>query len=327
MSVVFVYTQQAVNVNGEEFGFPANPQGTGMQIPCDSTQIIGSFWRIPQTQGARVIGYSYLVATETSVKPQPDALKVLLVKLTQTAGVTSIYMAIADSDNISTSSPVNQLAYLCDGTGGILPVMPVITVPYPILQTPPVNISSTSVNTFVFSFPDNPDGLEYIINAIWMNGVKPSTVPATPFNPSGVTTVAQFVTYATSNLSDFGTWTALSDTTFKLDSATTDVQQVFLSGINAVLEPVDYCFDLTAYSTPAQVNGVSFGGGGIIPLTAFLLTDNPIILANVLMRVMANGTIFDTSSVANSLGINTIQGIPELFFDTTSVVAATAGAC
>ena len=88
MSVKFVQSNQVTNVNGEDFGYPANPNGTALQIPCEDTEIIGSFWRIPQPLGNRLQGYQYIVDNGTSVKPTPDAIKILRVKLTNTAGIT-----------------------------------------------------------------------------------------------------------------------------------------------------------------------------------------------------------------------------------------------
>lgn len=324
MSVVFVQSNQVTKVNGNDFAYPNNINGVPLQVTCENTEIIASYWRIAQLDGNRVVGYTYVVAPETSVKPTPDALKVLRVKLTDTAGITTLDMAIADGDNISTSSPPNQFAYLCDGLGGTLPVMPTVTIPYPMQQSAPQTIATNGDNTFIFSFPSNPLGLLYTMNAAYFN----SAVPYFAFNPSGITTVAQFVTWATSHWSNYGTWTALSATTFKLVSGTGAVTQVFLAGMNVDLTPVNFCFNLTAYSTPAPVNQLKFGSGELIDLAVpFMLTDNPVTLMNVLRVHMSSGTIFDTTSVAHKLGINTTMATPKLYYNDVLVVTSTAGAC
>src|SRR6185312_8250023 len=167
--ITFVQTNQAVKVNANNFAWPNEPNGVPLQIPCQNMEIIASYWRIPQYQGNRVTGYAYVVCSETSTKPQPDALKVLLVKLTDTAGITTVDMAILDTDNNSYSSPPNQLAYLCDGLGGTLPVMPTVTIPVPMQQSGP-QTDTNGLNTFVFTFPSNPLGLGYTLNGAWFNG-------------------------------------------------------------------------------------------------------------------------------------------------------------
>lgn len=325
MSISFVQSNQVVQVNGNTFAFPNNINGVPQQIPCENTEIIASYWRIPQTEGNRVVGYVDIVAEETSVKPQPDALKVLRVKLTNTAGITTMDMAILDSDNISISSPPNYFAYLCDGTGGTLPVMPVVTVPYPIMQSlPQGGTAPNGDNTFVFSFPSNPLGLLYTLNAAYFNG----QVPYFAFNPSGITTIAQFVTWANSHWSNYGVFTALSAVTFQLVSSTTDSLYVLEAGMNVDLTPVNFCFNLSAYSTPAPVNQFKFGTGELVNFNVpFLLTNNPVTLMNKLIPVMSTGTIFNPTGVANHLGINTIQAMPALYNNGSLVVASASGTC
>ncbi len=322
--VEFVLSNQVTNSNGNEFGWPNNPNGfpQGQLIPCSNTEIVASYWRIPQYQGNRVTGYAYVIAQNTSVKPTPDALKVLRVKLTGYAGITTMDMAILDNDNMAISSPPNQFAYLCDGLGGTLPVMPLVTIPIPMMQSAPQTTDSTG-STFIFSFPSNPLGLEYTMNAAYFN----DAVAYTPYVPTGITTVAGFVTWANSNWSDYGTWAPLSLTTFSLLSATSDTVPVFKAGLNADLTPVDFCFDLSAYSTPALVNQLKFGSGSLISIPPFMLTDNPITLMNVLIKHMSTGTIFDPSSVANKLGINTTMATPALYNSGTLEVTSTSGTC
>lgn len=322
MAVTFVQTNQATQFNGLDFAYPANPDGTPAQIPCADTQIIASYWRIPVVQGNRVIGYEFLTAVETDVKPTADALKILRVKLTNTAGVTQIDMAIVDADNISSSSPANYFAYLCDGLGGTLAVMPMVTIPLPILQSLPQNTDASGNNTFVFAFPENPDGREYNIQGEWYN----SYIPGTPYAPAGIVTVGQVRTWFAANRSDYGTWTNPSTNILVLVSAPTSPIYVAKAGIVVSLTPVDYCFDLTAYSTPAAVNQLKFGSGTLLNLTPFMLTDDPNVLLNAIKSKMSAQTTFDTS-VSSHLGINTVQETPKLYHNGTLVVTSTSGAC
>jgi hypothetical protein len=323
--VPFVQSNQVVHVNGMDFAWPSNPNGVpgGMQIPTLGTQIIGSYWRIPQTQGPRVIGWTYLNADNTSVKPQPDALKILSLKLTGEGGVTNILIAITDTDNMPASTPPNQFAYLADGLGGTLPVMPTVTIPVPIMQQEAQIVDpSTGARTFIFALPVNPLGLLYTVNGIWFNGLAPT--PA--YVPTGITTPAGFAAYGTTNWSDYGTWTATGNIV-KLVSPTTAVIPVTRAGIDIELTPKAYCFDLTAYSTPALVDGIRFGGtASIIPVTPFMLTDDPTVLLNVLKPKMSADTVFSTA-VANKLGVSTVQDVPKVYAGAVLVETSTAGAC
>lgn len=320
---MFVESNQVVSVNSQNWAWPTNPNGTIMQIPCEDTQIIGSFWRVPQTLGNRVIGYTDLTAVNQTTKPTPDAIKVLRVKLTGTGGITTLDMAIADADNVATTSPPNQFAYLCDGNGGTLPVMPTVTIPIPIQQVGPQTTDATTGDrTFIFAFPANPDGLLYNIQGIWLDGVAPT--PA--YVPAGKTTVANVVTYANANWGDFGTWSNPLTNILKLVSANDDVQYVAKAGIVVSITPAAFCIDLTAFSTPAAVNGIKFGASATIPIAAFLLTNNNVTLYNVLRQIMSSGTTFSTATT-HKLGITTVQSLVHLYNDSTLVASATAGVC
>ena len=328
MAILFIQVPQVTAVNGNDFAWPNNPNGTPMQIPCTDTEIIASYWRIPSVNGNRVTGYNYIVASEQSVPPTPDALKILRIKATNTAGITTFDFAIADNDNVSTTSPQNQYAYLCDGLGGTLPVMPVVTIPVPMMQSAP-QTNTNGLNTFIFSFPPNPNGLQYVLNGAWFN----NAVPYAAYAPSGITTVAEFVTWANSNWSEYGTWTALSAETLKLASnvaSPASTIPVFKAGISMDLTPVNFCFDLSAFGTPVLVNQFKFGSGALHNFeTPFMLNNNPVTLANQLSRVMSSGTILDATTHASThkLNILTTQATPAVYINGALVVTSTAGAC
>ena len=320
MAVPFIISNQVTKVNAEEFGFPTNSGGTSMNIPVIGTQIIGSYWRIPQAQGSRFLGYQYKTAVETSTKPTPDSLKILRLKLTGEGGVTSIDIAITDTDNMAGSTPQNQFAYLADGAGGTLPIMPTVTIPYPILQNGPQTTSGTT-NIFEFPFPANPAALLYNIQGLYVNGIALAA-----YVPTGITTVAGVSTYFNTNYSTYGTWSSSGDV-LSLSSPTSAGVQALKVGMNVALTPKPFCFDLTAFSTPSAVNGVQFGSGSIIPVPAFSLTNDPVVLKNVLINYMSVGTTFDTTSIAHKLGISTVQAQPKLYNGVTLVATATAAVC
>lgn len=323
MSVFFVRSNQVTNVNGENFGYPANPNGTTLQIPCSDSQIIGSYWRIPQTQGPRVTGYQYIVDNGTDVPPTADAIKILRVKLTNTAGITQVDFAIANDDNVPTTSPANYFAYLCDGLGGSLPVMPTQVIPIPIMQQDPQSTASDGTNTFIFAFPSNPSGFEYQVDGVWFNGLE----PATEFDGSGLTTTSLVATWANSNWGDYGAWSSPAAGILKLVSATSDTVPVSKAGIVSELAPKNWCFDLSAYgASPTQVNGLKIGTGDIIPFPAFMLTNNTTTLLNVLSRILPSSTIF-SQAVSHKLGINSPVLVLKLYSDTTLVETASGAVC
>lgn len=320
---LFINSSQVVTVNGQDFQYPnyitGVVSGIQKQLNCANMTIVNSFWKIPRVQGARVIGYTYLVAVNTSVPPTPDSLKVLRLK--DKSDATEYEVAITPTDNVSSTSPICQFAYLCDGLGGSLPTMPTATIPFPMIQFDPVLVAS-GTNTFKFAFPSNPLGLLYSIPAPWFNGaLAPAYVPA------GITTPALFVTWANSNWDDFGTWTS-SGNIVTLASASTDDIPVTKAGMQIALTPKAYCFDLTAYSTPSAVNQVKFGTGGtLISVPGFMLTDDPTLLINVLSKVMtAESTTYGTA-VAHKLQVNSVYDVPKLYLNGVLVVTSTAAVC
>lgn len=305
---------------GQAFVFPNYVTGVvggiSKTLNCNNLQIIGAYWMIPWVEGNQVVKYTVEAAINTSTKPTPDSIKVLRVK--DTSDGTDYHLAIATTDYVNTTSPPNQLAYLCDGSGGSLPTMPTATIPFPVIQFPPTSTDGTN-NVFTIPFPANPTSLLFSIPAPWFNGLAGS--PA--YSPAAKTTPAQFVTWANTNWSAYGTW-ASSGNIVTLTSLVTNVTEM---GMQVALTPAAFCFDLTAYSTPALVNGVKFGTGDTISVPAFMLTDDPNVLLSVLQKIMsAESTTFSTA-VANKLGVNTVQATPKLYNGTSLVVTSTAGAC
>lgn len=318
MSIQFVQSDQVLEVNAQSYGYPNYPNGVSKQIPCESVEIINSFWKIPVTLGNRVIGYNYLVATDDT-KPQADAVKILRVK--DTRDNTEYGFAIVDTDNIATSSPANEFAYLCDGTGGTLPVMPTVTIPIPILQSDPASTDTDGTTNFVFPFPLNPNGLEYAIPYPWFNGVAPTT----PYAPSGITTAAQFVTWANSNWSDYGTWASPTTNIVTLASATTDTIPVTKAGMEITLTPTSYCLTLNA--SPDAVNGIKISGTvfAITPLSAGRTNRQALIDA---IKHLFPGATFSTA-VSTKINILTTQLPQTITYNGSNVSGLTwvAGAC
>ncbi len=313
MAIQFVQSNQVTAVNGIQYQNRFYPNGLQKAIPCRST-VAGSFWRIPVTEGNMLIGYNYLVATDAT-KPRADALKVLRVKDALDANM-EYEMAIADADDITTNSFIDN----CNGCCGDTPVMATITIPPPILQSPPSS-SIDGTNTFVFAFPSNPLGLLYAIPFPWFNGVA----PATPYAPTGITTAAQFVTWADTNWGDYGEWSSSGDIVTLVSILGTDVVFVEKAGIDPSLTAGLWCFTLTSFSTPAAINGVKFGSATTIPFAPFMLTNaNQTTLINRLSPFMPFSTF---TASTNKLQIASLQAQPKLYNDTTLIATAASGAC
>lgn len=318
MSVNFVQSNQVVEVNAQTFLWPNYPNGISKQIPCENVQIVNSFWKIPVTLGNRVIGYNYLVATDAT-KPTPDSVKILRVK--DMRDNTEYGFAIVDSDNVSTTSPPNEFAYLCDGLGGTLPVMPTVTIPVPIMQSDPQSTAANGDNTFIFAFPANPNARLYGIPYPWFNGVAPTTA----YVPGGITTVALFVTWANSNWGDYGTWTSASTDTAQLVSATDDVIPVTKAGMEVSLTPVHYCITLNASAD--AVNGIKISGT-VMPITPLSAgRTNRQALIDAIKKYFPTGVF--TTAITNKIDLYTTQVPQTITKDGVNVsgLTWTLGAC
>jgi hypothetical protein len=327
--VNFIQSNQVLGVNGQKYIYPNyvtglnsgpnDPQTVKRTIQTQNIVIINSFWFIPQVQNGRVIGYAEETAINTSTPPTPDSIKILRIKDKQDQ--TEYDIAIANTDNIATSSPPNQFAYDADGLGGTLPVMPTVVIPFPVIQFPPTSVVGSN-NIFTFVLPNNPLGLEYNIPAAWFNGI--ASAPA--YSPSA-TTPGAFVTWANTHWSAYGTWANPTGVIITLTSATSNVSN---AGFIAALIPAPFCFDLTAFGvSPAQVNQVKFGTTGTLLSFpgAFVLTNDPTALAAQLAKMMtAESTTFGFA-VAHKLQVNTVYDVPKLYNNGTLVVTSTGGSC
>ena len=324
--VNFIQCPQVLGVNGQYYinqnyvtglnAGPNDPQTVSRQLATANIVIVNSFWLIPRVQNGHVIGYAQETAINTNVKPQVDAIKVLMIKDKQDQ--SEYLIAIGDNDNIATSSPPNIFAYDADGLGGSLPVMPTVVIPFPIIESKATS-NNSGVNTFTFQFPANPLGLLYSIPSPSFNGAYASTAYA----PSGITTPAQFVTWANTNWSTYGTWANPSGDIVTLASST-----VISAGMIIALTPTAYCFNLSAFSTPATVNQLKFGTTGVLlDITPFTLTNNPSVLSNQLKNYMSSQSTTFGYAVANKLQVNTVYATPKLYNSGVLVVTSTAGVC
>jgi hypothetical protein len=326
--VNFVYCPQILGQNGIFYFYynyvtglvcgVGDPNTVTKQLQTSNVTIVNSFWLIPRVQNGRVIGYAVEAAINTSVPPTIDSCKALLVKDKQ--DVTSYYIAIANTDNIATSSPPNQFAYDADGLGGSLPVMPTVTLPFPVIQNPPTSVSGSN-NIFTFNLPNNPLGLLYSIPAAFFNGA----LSATPYAPSGITTPAGFVTWANAHWSAYGTWSNPTGTIIQLTSATTNVS---FAGFIAALTPAPWCFSLAGFGTPSQVNQVKFGSTGtVLSVPAFMLGTNPATLQAVLQTVMTQESTSYVMPGGAYLTVNTVLAQPILLYNGATVATASSGVC
>lgn len=325
MAVNYVQSNQVTGHNGVDLTALNYQTGvvSGQTVPIPTAQngafIVGAYWRIPVVLSGTLINYEFALAVD-STKPQPDALKILRVKWER----ESWDIAILDTDYVGTT---NTFGTLADGLGGALAIMPNVTIPFPIIQDAPVTVTTDGTRTFVFAFPDNPNALNYSIPWPWFNGIA----PATPFDPEGespvatVTTPAQFVTWANTNWSDYGTWSHVGDIV-ELTSASTDVIYVSAAGVLAQLEPTSWCLDCTSFSTPAAVNGLKIGTGSIIPFGAFMLTDTNLqTLINAVKPHFEDGAVFTISTT--KINIVTVLPVLKIYNNTTLKATADAGAC
>ena len=328
--VNFIQCNQVLGVNGQKYiiqnyvtglnSGPNDPNTVKRQLATANIVIINSFWLIPRVQNGHVINYAEETAINTSTPPTADAIKILRIKDKQ--DLTEYDIAIANTDNIATSSPPNVFAYDADGLGGSLPVMPTVVIPFPIIEFPPTSVTGGN-NIFTFTFPANPLGLLYSIPAPWFNGLAAST----PYAPSGITTPAQFVTWANTNWSGYGTWANPTGVIITLTSVSGNVS---LAGMIIALTPRAYCFNLTAYSTPATVNQVNFGSGGTLitfPTGAFQLTNNPAVLAAKLATVMSEASTSFGFNITHKLEVDSTYATPILYNSGSLVVTSTVGAC
>lgn len=315
--VPFVQSNQVTEINGESFGWPNYPNGISKQIPVAGTEIVNSYWRIPVTQGNRVIGYNKLVATDAT-KPTADSLKVLRVKASDN---TEYEFAITDDDNVSTTTPANQFAYLANGLGGSLPVMPTVTIPTPILQSGTQSSSSTG-RVFVFAFPANPLGLLYAIPYPWFNGVA----PVAAYAPAGITTAAQFVTWANTAAKwpMYGTWSSVGNVVSLLNTDS-DTIPLDLAGMEISLTAVHFCLTLNASAD--AVNGIKIDGA-IMPITPLLAgRTNRQDLINAIQKYFPGSTF--TTAIATKIDVLTTRLPQDIRYNGSAVSGLTwaSGAC
>lgn len=316
--VPFVTSNQVLLENNQIFQWPNYPNGIATrQIPVAGTEIVNSFWRIPKTLGNRVIGYSELLATD-AVKPTPDAVKVLRVK---TSDNTTYEFAIIDADHIASTDPADRFAYLANGLGGSLPVMPTVTIPTPIMQSDPQSVVDGD-NTFVFAFPANPLGLLYSIPFPWFNGVAPTQA----YEPAGITTAALFVTWAnTSGKWDgYGTWSSVGDV-ISLLSTSSDTVYVLRAGMQITLTAAHFCLTLNA--SPDAVNGIKISGHNYTFGAIIAGRTNRQDLINAITKFLPGATF--TTAVANKIDVLTTQ-LPQNITNNGSNVSGlnwVAGVC
>ena len=325
MAVNYVQTNQATGHNGVDLTALNFQTGvvSGQTVAIPTAQngafIVGAFWRIPVVLSGTLIKYQFAEAFD-STKPQPDALKVLRVKWDR----ESWDFAILDTDYVGST---NTFGTLADGLGGSLAIMPTVTIPFPIIQDAPVATTSDGTRTFIFSFPANPNALTYSIPWPCFNGVAgtPAYSPATQSPPVTVTTPAQFVTWANTNWSAYGTWSS-SGNIVTLLTISSDSVYVDHAGVLAQLTPTAWCLDCTSFSTPAAVNGLKIGTGSIIPFGAFMATNaNMQTLINAIKPHFEDGAVF--TIVGTKINIVTVLPVLTIYDGVTLVKTATAGVC
>ena len=253
----FVQSTQVLGANGvdtSKYNFLTGVVSGGtVLLPTVNTISEEFLWRIPRIiSGLGPNGYSWLVATN-SIRPTPDSQKVLRLK----NGRNTWDIAVADTDGVGGT---NVFGTLADGLGGSLASMPVVTITFPLIQDAPVTtVLASPPNTpaFLFSFPLNPLGLTYSIPWAWFNNA-PAVVP---YAPAGITTAAQFVTWANANWGTYGFW-ASSGNTVTLSSEPTSGIYVTKCGFNPQLTHAAWCIDASAFYPSGQIATSTLNSGG-----------------------------------------------------------------
>ncbi len=296
--VTFVESTQVLNVNGDSFynlNFTTGVvTGITRNINAANSVIVGAQWMMPRVaQGLPLVspGFEYAVAVN-AIPPTVDAVKVLVVKETLSQGAMNVYkIAIANTDYVG---GVNVFGTLADGLGGALATMPVVTIPFPLIQDAPVTTSTTApvgVNTFVFPFPTNPNALTYSIPQVWFNGV----IPATPYAPGGITTAALFVTWVNSNWGAYGTWSHIGNivelASAPVTSPVTNTVYVTAAGLIVSLQPASFCLDLTSLYPTGEINATTLGVGG----TGYVIGNTFTINNSTSGAQLATGTVTGVS--------------------------------
>lgn len=292
-------------------------------IPTIGTFVLSAEWMVPITVLGQFQGFQLLDATGQSVPPTPGCWKILNLKNERQQWA----VAIANTDEIGGNS---QWGTYANGLGGSLPSMPIVALPFPVIQSkpiPPPAGTVTTGNVFYFTFPLNPQGLGYNIQCVWFNGVA----PVTPFVPGSITTPAAFVTWANANWGSYGTWSS-NGLTVILASPSTAVTPVTLAGLNAQLVPATYCLSLTSFLIGQNVNGIGFGSAPVNAFGAFQLTGS---YASLQQLVTAIKPFFDTGATFTILAsgstakiqITTRLAAPVIYNNTTPIAGATLGGC
>ena len=324
--VVLIQSNQVFSVNNEQYTSPNNPQGLsiGELIPSNS-EPLGFYWVLPNVIGGRVKGCLYQSAT-SATKPRSDAAKVQRLRIPD-GRIMEIYVTDVDGTSSNTvPSPTggSTFAYYANGLGGSTPVMTAVTVPLPIAQFAPAITSpgATKDNTFYFTFPANPNTLDFNIDGIWLNGLVPAAT-----QPVDKTTTALYATWANSNMTGYGTWAAVNATTLSLVSNTGNTVYVKQAGIEVSLIAVPYCFDLTSFSAGQAIDGLKLGSSATLALTPFIMTDDPAILMVELQQSGYFGNSVFTHAIAHKLQIVNIQAVPHLYLATVLKSTAAAAVC
>ena len=321
MANAYIQSNQVLEVDGNVFGWPTNPNGVIRTLPVENTVVVGAFWHRPITQSSNLLYYADVAVDPASptTKPTPDSVKVLRLK--NDVSTRSWAIAITDTDQTSSGS---QWALFANGTGGTLPVMPTVTIAPPIFQNGPVSTLPNGSNIFLFEFPANPQGLLYTVFGAWFNGVA----PAQAYQPSGITTLAQFATWANTALKwpMYGTWSAPSANILKLISPIGATIPVKNAGVINALTSNTHTLDMTVVNTPAAVNGVGMNGGVRIPFKggAFMVTSTPAsmqALINEITKIYQPNQITMVISGTNIVA-TTEMGVIVIYNDATAVITS-----
>lgn len=235
MSSIAFVTAQVIAQNEVDY---IECGGKALQIPCEDIAVQGTLWFVPQIANGILTGYRPDMSAD---KPTTDSIHVLRI-LDRTKNST-YYILIAD--NADETVFTNLCNNCCDESS----IMPVVTIPEPIIEEAPCPTvpSGTPVYDFQFNIPANPYSLDYRAPYISINGVVQADLAGPYADPTAL--LAAF----TGTYGSAGTWTLNDDETLLLLSSTTTET----AGVTVELIDESYCFEIP--DTNTTVNGIKVG--------------------------------------------------------------------
>jgi hypothetical protein len=160
-------------------------------IPCTAQPEVTG-WYIPNIAGGRLNSYDFRIGSET-VKPQPDAIKVLRLRDRQNGNV--YFIPIADAANGQLFNDA------CNACCEAVAPLAAVTIPVPQIEVTACWDQATG-KYLVYTYAVPLSGA-----LVYKPRGSQNNVYFTPASPGGgFATVALFITWANTNWSAYGVW-------------------------------------------------------------------------------------------------------------------------